>query len=344
MRSHWFAPILLIAALALAWYARYVLLLIFAGILVAIFLQTLSRWLADHSPLGYRPALALVVLFLVAVVLGAAALFGAQMIHQANQLYETLPTSVENAREQIKQTDWGKFLLQRLATGGDLFSNVDALQHVTSTAVTFLDAIIGLVIVFFVGLYGAASPDRYVNGVLHLVPLDKRERAKDIIRDVASTLRRWMLGHLTTMVLVGCLTGLGLSLVGIHEALILALLSFFAELIPYVGPIAAAVPGILIGWSQSNTMALYVLGVYCVIHVCEGYLIYPLVMGRAVELPPALTIVGIVFFSLFAGLLGAILATPLTLTVIVLMRLLYVHDYLGDKSAVVPHAPRRRKS
>src|SRR6185295_12768871 len=135
--------------------------------------------------------------------------------------------------------------------------------------------------------------------------------AKDIIRDVASSLRHWMLGHLTTMLIVGCLTGIGLSLVGVHEALILAVLSFFAELIPYVGPIAAAIPGILIGWSQSNTMALYVLGVYCVIHVLEGYLIYPLVMGRAVELPPALTIVGIVFFSLFAGLLGAILATPL---------------------------------
>jgi predicted PurR-regulated permease PerM len=344
MRSHWFAPILLIAALAIAWYARYVLLLIFAGILVAIFLQTLSRWLADHSPLGYRPALALVVLLLVAAVLAAATLFGAQMVVQANQLYETLPTSVENVRQQIDNTDWGHFLLHRLSTGGDLFSNVDAVRHVTTTAVTFIDAVIGLVIVFFIGLYGAASPERYVNGVLHLVPLNKRSRANDVIRDVASTVRRWMLGHLTTMVIVGCLTGVGLSLVGIHEALILAALSFFAELIPYVGPIAAAIPGILIGWSQSSTMALYVLGVYCVIHVLEGYLIYPLVMGRAVELPPALTIVGIVFFSLFAGLLGAILATPLTLTVIVLVRLLYVHDYLGDKTAIIPHAPRRRKS
>ena len=118
----------------------------------------------------------------------------------------------------------------------------------------------------------------------------------------------------------------GLSLLNIPEALVLGLLAFCAELIPYIGPVIASLPAILLGWSLSPVSALYVIALYLGIHIVEGYLIYPWIMRPGGRFPPAITICGVVVFGLLGGLLGAILATPLTLMATILVKTLYVDD------------------
>ena len=108
----------------------------------------------------------------------------------------------------------------------------------------------------------------------------------------------------------------------------LGLIAGLLNFIPYLGPIIAGVPAVLIAFSQSPADGGYTLVVFTLIHMLEGYLLIPLIERRTIALPPALTIVMQVLLGSMAGLTGAALATPLTAVIVVLVAMLYVQDVL----------------
>lgn len=132
------------------------------------------------------------------------------------------------------------------------------------------------------------------------------------------------------MLAVGLLTGLGLWLLGVPLALGLALVMGLAEFVPLFGPIMAAVPGILMAFTEGPTLALYALLLYVAIQQVEGNLITPLIQRWAVALPPALGLLSIVAFGLLFCTLGIFFATPITVVILVLVKHLYVHDVLEN--------------
>jgi predicted PurR-regulated permease PerM len=325
----------LASALALAWYARSVLFLIFAGVLFAVFLQTLTSWFSSWSQLSYRWSLFVTVILLTTAVGVAVLLFGTRIADQAVRLSQTLPESLERLRAQMEQSDRGKLWTQQFTKVGEWLTSGSALSQLTSGALTVVDGLIGLLVIVFIGLYGAVNPETYLRGAIQLVPPHHRHRAASIFQALAHNLRHWMLGHLVTMFIVGLFAAIGLSILNIPEALVLGLLAFCAELVPYIGPVIASLPAILLGWSQSPLSAIYVAALFLGIHIVEGYMIYPWIMRQAVRLPPALTICGVVVFGFFGGLLGAILATPLTLVGMILVKKLYVEAFLENSAAAL---------
>ena len=260
-------------------------------------------------------------------------LFGNRIADQAARLAETLPASINQLKQQMEQTAQGKLLVQQFTKLGSWLTSGDAVSQLTSGAVTAFDGLVALIIVGFIGLYGAISPQLYANGAIKLFEPKRRERARAVGNELAHNLRHWMLGHLTTMLIVGVLAAVGLSLLNIPEAIVLGLLAFFAELIPYIGPVVASLPAIVLGWSQSPMSAVYVVLLYLGIHIVEGYLLFPWIMRQAIKLPPALTICGVVLFGVIGGLLGAILATPLTVVLMILVKKLYVESLLEKDTA-----------
>jgi predicted PurR-regulated permease PerM len=130
------------------------------------------------------------------------------------------------------------------------------------------------------------------------------------------------------MVAIGILTGLGLWVIGVPMWLPLAILAALLNFIPNFGPIIAAVPALLIALANDPTDALWVAGLYVLAQNLEGYLIMPLVQRRAVEMPPALTIMSQVLLGMLLGPLGVVLAAPLTAAALVLIKMLYVQDTL----------------
>jgi predicted PurR-regulated permease PerM len=189
----------------------------------------------------------------------------------------------------------------------------------------------GLVISVFVGLYMAADPNLYRRGFLRLVPMRFREHAGDILDQLHDTLRAWLLGTLVLMVIVGTMTGVGLWALGIPLAFALGIIAFFLEFIPYVGPILAAIPAVLIASSVGGQEVLFVLLLYWGVQSIEGYLLSPLVYQRSAHIPPVLTISAQVVLGTLLGVIGIIFATPLTACFMVLVQRLYVEDTLGDK-------------
>ncbi|MGQ0547871.1 MAG: AI-2E family transporter [Betaproteobacteria bacterium] len=145
-------------------------------------------------------------------------------------------------------------------------------------------------------------------------------------------LQRWLVGQVVLMAIVGTLTWIGLQLLGVPFALPLALFAGFAEFVPYIGPIVAAVPAVLVAFAEGPELALWTAGLYIAIQSVESYLLTPLVQHRAVYLPPALLLFSQVILGVTAGPLGVIVATPLAAAGLVAVQKLYVEDVLGDTS------------
>lgn len=319
----------LIAAVVLAIDA---LLLLFACVLFAVLLYELSAILHRRFGWNRKVALGAVVLGLLLVIgLGGWAM-APQIAEQSGELARQIPQSLQQLRKLVES----KPLLARLAAElPDPKEMMGSLQQFVPNAGLFFGGVLGalgnVVIIVFVGIYFALSPRRYKQGFVKLVPQGKRERAGQVLDDIGATLARWIVGKSLSMLIVGVATAGGLTLLGVPLGLILGIIAGLLDFIPYIGPILAGVPAVLIALSISPDLALYTVLLFLGIQTIEGYVLQPLVEARAVEIPPALTIVmQLVFGSLF-DFAGIALATPLTAMLMVLVDKLYVEDILGDK-------------
>jgi predicted PurR-regulated permease PerM len=308
-----------------------VLLLIFAGILLAVFLRALSDPLSERT--GLRPgwSLTAVVLGLVALVGLGGGLIAGQVAVQLDQLVESVPSSLASVEQHLRSYAWGRTLLDRAPAANQLIGRTDILARVTGLFSTALGIVATVVIVLFVGIYLAIDPGLYRRGLIHLVAISKRRRAEEVCDAVGSTLRWWLLGRLLSMVMVSIATAIGLWLLGIPAALALGFITFLLVFIPYLGPILSAVPASLFALSLSDPLApAYVAVLYLVIQSLEGYLLTPLVQSKTVKLPPVITLTAQVLMGVLLGIPGVVLATPLAAVGMVLIKMLYVEDTLGN--------------
>jgi predicted PurR-regulated permease PerM len=152
----------------------------------------------------------------------------------------------------------------------------------------------------------------------------------EILHQVYESLRWWLIGKFGSMIFIGFLTWVGLSILGVPIALTLALLAGLLSFIPNFGPILSAIPALLIAFIDSPVTALYVLILYVLVQVVESNLVTPLIERETVELPPALTVVFQLGLGTLVGGLGLVLATPLLAMIVVVVQLVYLQDILGD--------------
>jgi predicted PurR-regulated permease PerM len=184
--------------------------------------------------------------------------------------------------------------------------------------------------VILLAIYLAIEPNTYLNGFVKLFPVSKRQRTLEVLGTMGETLRQWMLGKFLAMLIIGFATTVGLEIIGVPLALTLGLIAALLTFIPNFGPIIAVTPAILFALVGSPVKALYVLGLYFGIQMVESYLITPLIERETVSLPPVLTIIFQVFMGIFVGGLGLVLASPLLAIILVLVKMVYIEDVLGD--------------
>lgn len=324
----------LVLLLWLAWQVREVLLLLFAGVLLALFLSRLTEAVERHTPLPRGGAYAAVLVFLAAGIAGAGWLAAPSVSQQVDELSERLPQALGRLAERVQEHRWASQLLERAPDEERL---LDAGPQVLRSATSVLSSTAGMmaaaVVVLAVGLYLAAQLSLYRRGLLRLVPPDRRPRARQVLDEGAETLQRWLEAQLLSMAVVGVLTTLGLWWLGVPLALTLGILAALLEFIPNFGPILSAVPAILLALMESPRLALWVVLLYAGIQTAESYLITPLVQRQLASLPPVLVIVSQLLGGILFGFLGFALATPLLALILVLVKRLYVEGRLGDSLA-----------
>ena len=328
----------------LVWLALDLVLLLFAGVLLAIFLRTLASALARRSGLGVGWSLAIVVLLILGSVALAGWAYAPSLAEQSDQLTQAIPMAVADLSSWLRQYRWGQWLLEQwgvsdgTSAGAALAEQAvsgggDVVSQVTTAARRFLDFGVAVIVIGFTGLYLAAEPGPYVRGIVRLVPFVHRRRAAEVLYATAHVLRWWLLGQALAMVVVGLAMGIGLGLIGVQLAFILGVLAGLFEFVPFLGPLLALGPALLIALASNTTQAAYVLVLYGIVQTLEGYVLTPLVQRKTVELPPVMTIAAQVALSWAAGPLGLLVAVPLVAVLMVWTQMLYVKDRLGDRVA-----------
>ena len=179
------------------------------------------------------------------------------------------------------------------------------------------------VVVLFISFYLAANPEPVVGWLIRLFPPDRRPRARTVLSATRSGLLYWVKGQLASMIVIGSLWSVALFLIGVPGALLLGIFAGLLNFVPYLGPVVAAVPPLLLALTVSPASVLWVLLSYVAIQAVEGYVVTPLVMQRATSLHPAVVIVTIAALSTAFGLLGTLLAVPATVAAGVLVEELW---------------------
>lgn len=313
-----------------------VLFTVFAGILLAVFLAGVTQELTDDTGLPRPLALTLTLIGLVGVLMGLWILAGPDISKQASALAALLPDATERLAMRVRTTVQQYGWMQQYVDPTQLLPPVSSvLGGVTNVFRDTFNLLVHGFIIIFIGIYGAAAPQSYLNGLVLLIPPASRPRAREILSALGQALRWWLTGRFILMLIVGILTGVGLQIVGIPSPVALGLLAALFSFVPYLGPILSVLPALLVASMMGLTEVLSVLVVYGAVQLLESYLIAPLIQHQAVHIPPAAVITAQFIGGVTAGAEGVLLATPLAVVVIVLVQTLYVEDVLGDEVSLL---------
>lgn len=298
-----------------------VLLLLLAGVLIALYFHGLAGLLRRKLGLSEKVSLLLSVIGSLLLLVLFFWFAGSRIQQQVNELADTLPATVENLKKEMNKSPLGQKIVQRLSSGG-------SQQKAVSVARQFFRSSFGVLgdiyVVLFLGIFFTAAPKLYINGFLQLMPAKAKPRAKEVVKKLGDTLTKWLKGQLLAMLIVLVLTAIGLLIMGVPMALALAFIAGLLNFIPNFGPLIAMIPAVLVGLMESPTTALLVAGLYILIQVLESNVITPQIQKKLIDMPPALIIMAQLFMGVLMGGWGLVLATPLTAILMVVVQELYV--------------------
>ena len=338
----------MIAAAVLLWSLREVLLLLFAGVVVAMALCTLVGILRERRPMGRSLALVICLGGLLTIFTVILTVVIPPFLEEFAVLLQQLPKAAQTLLGL--SMDWIDGISQAIY-GADSASNLDELgvsdpsklvpdgQSIAAglgsgvlgllgLAGNLGNAVLRLLFVVAVALMVSVQPQAYRGVGLQLVPSFYRRRAAEVLDRCGQALSSWMVGVLISSVAVSALCGIALSLLGVKLVLANALLAGLLNIIPNVGPTMSTVFPMAVAVLDAPWKSIAVLGAYVVIQNMESYVITPSVMHHQVKLLPGLTLAAQFVFTLMFGPLGLLLALPLAVVFQVVIREVLIHDVL----------------
>ncbi|HET7632754.1 MAG TPA: AI-2E family transporter [Gemmatimonadaceae bacterium] len=339
------ATVLVVLLLWLVGSVAGVLMLLFLGILIAVYLDALASALRRrlHVPgrLGFPAALV--------ATLGAVALLFAilvpPVVTQTRELLKLLPgylgawqaafeafiARVPGLTDVISP---GQHSLV-LAIYDQLASTV---QNVVPKLFAGVHALIYIFSVAVMAIYLAIQPATYTDIVESLFPPARRPFVRHLLGELGGTLRAYIVAQLLTMSVLGVLTAIGLYILGVPYALTFGVFTGLAAIVPFFGTlVSTTLPALFVlNGPSGGTRALLVLGLGVVIHLIEGNLVAPLLMSERVNLPPVLSILGVLIMGELLGPLGLLIAVPTLAIVMVLVRRILIHGIYEGGISVTP--------
>lgn len=298
------------AAIWLAWQLAQALLLIFAGLVVAAGLRSAEELLRRILKVSHALRLAIVVVVLFGLTIGFIAFAGITLAAQAQQLTATVAVQVARLTELARglgiAIEPGRSVLARMPALLD--GHFDQVAAFVGSAVGGLGALL-FAITF--GIYVAADPRLYERGIEWLTPVAGRGAMHATLAEMAHVLRRWVAGRLLTMAIEGSFIFIGLSIVGVPLAGLLALVSGLLAFIPNIGAMISGALIVAVGFSVGPTEGLWAIGIYLAVQLAEGNVLTPLIEKRAVDLAPAVVLAAQLLFGILFGILGVALADPI---------------------------------
>ena len=319
-----FITIAILFGLFVAWQIKGILLsLVIAYILMSGF-APLVDWFEKE---GVNKTVAVLATFILIISVLGLLIFAVipPLIVQTRELILSLPQYIDNL-DRFVQTKNGlpnitidditQFLTQRIDK---------ALTNVLSVILNVFTGFLTFITVAVFSFYLLLERDKIKQNLFIFFPHLSKERVYRLGHKIEEKLGAWLRGQVTLMLLVGAATWLGLTILGIKYALPLAVVAGILEIVPIIGPIISAVPAIIIAFVQNPVLVIAVIILYLVVQQVENYLLVPKVMERAVGLSPLIIIFALLVGGSLLGIIGALLAVPVTAIIQVILEDFHDH-------------------
>lgn len=300
-----------------------VLLLVLAGSLIAIFFRALSSFIQRKTHWKEGVCVAISIITTLLTISALFWLIGTKVQAQITQLIDILPKTVANAQAWLDDSSLGENILDEVSSK----KSIDKAQAFAGQFFQSTFGVLGdLYVVLFIGIFFTISPRTYTNGFVQLIPKAGQTKAQQVLEKLGEQMRKWLKGKLFSMLVVFILTAIGLAILGIPLWLVLALLAGLISFVPNFGPLLALIPAVLVAFMQSPQTALLVAGLYILIQFIESNFITTFIQQKLINMPPALVLIAQLFMGALTGGWGLVLATPVTLIVIILVQELYIKN------------------
>ena len=316
--------ILVLLALWFLFIIRDIIAIVFGSIIIASALNpVVDRLSANGIP---RPITIALAYLIIIGGLGATVYFIIPpMIDQLRQLAERLPTYfdsftaiIDNLRNFGGQSNVTDNATQNFDAITNFLNNLST--NIFDTTKGFIGGFTAMLTVFILTLYLLLDEDGIKKFFVALLPIKQKTQIQNITHKVGMGLGAWLRGQLLLGLIIGIVAYIGLTLLDVPYALTLAILAGILELIPVIGPIISAIPAILIALSISPSLALAVAIFYILIQEVENKLLVPKVMQKTVGLHPVTIIVVLLIGAKLMGVLGILLAVPVTTMVYIVLK------------------------
>jgi len=304
-------------ALALLWFARAVVILIFiaaalaAGISPAVHRIRLLWRFHFRKPLRRGAAVAVVYLpFMIAVLLILVVVVP-RFIADTRQLGAQLPQLIEvNVLRPLEHYVPVGMIREELSDGVDV-----PRARLFGFMRGAVNAVASIMAVLFMVAWILVDADRLRNTLLLIYPPDVRAERRSTLNRIAAKLSSWLAGQLLLCAIIGIATFVFFFALGVPYALPLAIIAAVGELVPIIGPVIAAVPALAIALLHSHWQFWSVLAFVIIVQKIENLFIVPRVMSRKVEISPLAVFVAFMAGASLLGVAGAIMAVPIAATV-----------------------------
>jgi len=300
-------------------------LVVLMGLFLAVALSGPVEWLHRHK-VPRAVASILILVGILAVLALLPYLFLPTLVDQASQVTSALPSAfsqLDGWLERVADRTGEPVALSSLPSSSVTSGGRELVGGALGLFGSLASSIFGLVVIFFVPLYLASSPESVLSWTLRLFPPEHRPRVHEVLYKIRSRLLNWIKGRLISMVIVGALSVSALYLIVIPGAIFLGIFSGIVEFVPYFGPIISAIPPMLMGLVGSPLDALWVTLAYLAIQQAEGNVITPLVIHEATSLHPVVVVAAVTLAGAAFGVLGSLMAVPTAVVIMVLIEELW---------------------
>lgn len=321
-------------SLYILWQIRQVLLLVFAAVVFAVVLNRVVRRL-QQGRIKRGIAIGITITALLGIFVILLALIGPSFAQQLEQLINLVPNLLERLRDWFNSLQ--AWVPQQVLDVRNLGNFIPRLQPIITqllgNAYTWfsdlLAIILNLLLIIVLIVMLLANPAPYRRGFVLLFPAFYRRRVDEILSECETTIVGWMTATLINMAVIGVVSFIGLTILGVPLALANALLAGLLEFIPNIGPVLSVIPPMAVALTTEPWKSIAVLILYFLIQQFEAYLLVPFVMRQQVSLLPAVTLLSVVIFGTFFGFLGVFLSVPLVIVSKIWLNEVLIKDILN---------------
>ena len=253
--------------------------------------------------------------------------------HQISELSANFPRYIEkiiSGYSVVKEYSIQHGILESVKSNlGTFSSNLQvATSGVFSTVSNIFGGIFSFFLVLIITFYMIVEERAIKKLVWSIAPKKQQTHIMELINKMQQKMGLWLRGQLILSLVIFILTYIGLLILGVEYALVLALIAGLTEFIPYLGPMIGAIPAIFLSFAQAPTLVLFVIALYVIIQQVENNILVPKIMQKTVGLNPIISISVLMIGFKLAGVVGAIMAIPVATAVSV-----FVQDLFESKEA-----------